>query len=100
MPTRQRPSAPSEPTASSWDRGAQPSWGSWTQGAGCLNWLPPEMLSERAARNLAIAQKFYDGYHLSVERGELRDVFDPADSAETWIFFGPYIGAEMTHTHA
>jgi uncharacterized protein YuzE len=57
------------------------------------------VISDRAASNLAIAQKFYDGYHGSVERGRLENAFDQADFAEDWIFFGPFIGTEMPQTH-
>jgi hypothetical protein len=49
---------------------------------------------ERIARNRAIAEKYYDGYHHSVERGRLTKAFDPADFAEEWIFASPYLGGE------
>ncbi len=50
--------------------------------------------NERTARNLALAEKYYDGYHGSVERGRLTKAFDPADFAEEWIFCSPYLGGE------
>jgi hypothetical protein len=50
--------------------------------------------NERLARNRAIAEKFYDGYHGSVERGFLNQAFDPDDFAEEWIFCSPYLGGE------
>ncbi|HMC38942.1 MAG TPA: hypothetical protein VKI19_04715 [Acidimicrobiales bacterium] len=46
------------------------------------------------ARNLSIAQKYYDGYHGSVARGRLDYVFDPDDFADEWIFCSPYLGGE------
>jgi hypothetical protein len=52
--------------------------------------------AERLARNAAIAEKFYDGYHGSVERGFLNQAFDPDDFAEEWIFCSPYLGGEST----
>ncbi|MET0984781.1 MAG: hypothetical protein ABW034_05165 [Steroidobacteraceae bacterium] len=48
------------------------------------------------ARNLAIAKKLYDGYHLAPQGGELRGVFDPADFAEGWTYFCPAEGGEST----
>jgi hypothetical protein len=49
---------------------------------------------DRIARNLAIAEKYYDGYHGSVARGRLEKAFDPDDFAEEWIFCSPYLGGE------
>jgi hypothetical protein len=53
---------------------------------------------ERIARNLAIGEKFYDGYHGSVARGYLDKVFEPVDFAPEWIFCSPYIAGEMQQT--
>jgi hypothetical protein len=47
-------------------------------------------------RNLSIAQKYFDGYHGSVARGRLDQVFDQDDFADTWIFCSPYLGGETT----
>jgi hypothetical protein len=49
---------------------------------------------QRIARNLSIAEKYYDGYHNSVERGRLTQAFDPEDFAAEWIFCSPYLGGE------
>lgn len=48
-----------------------------------------------AERNLALARKFYDGYHGSVARGRLEGVFLPEDFAATWTFCSPYLGGEL-----
>jgi hypothetical protein len=50
----------------------------------------------RIDRNHAIAQKYFDGYHGSVARGRLSQVFDPDDFADSWIFCSPYLGGETT----
>ena len=50
----------------------------------------------RIARNLSIAQKYYDGYHGSVARGRLDHVFGPDDFADDWIFCSPYLGGETS----
>jgi hypothetical protein len=54
--------------------------------------------NERIARNRAIAEKFFDGYHHSVERGVLVNVFDPDDFAEEWVFCSPFLGGEVVQT--
>jgi ketosteroid isomerase-like protein len=51
--------------------------------------------SERVKRNLAIAEKFFDGYHNSVERGRLENVFMPEDFASEWDFCSPFLGGQM-----
>ena len=49
---------------------------------------------ERITRNRAIAEKYYDGYHGSVQRGRLDKVFDPDDFTQEWIFCSPFLGGE------
>jgi hypothetical protein len=39
-----------------------------------------------------LAQRFFDGYHRSVERGRLEGVFSADDFAEDWILFSPWLG--------
>ena len=57
---------------------------------------PGPSRAERIARNRAIAERFYDGYHGSVERGRLTNVFEPEDFADEWVFCSPFLGGE-TH---
>ena len=52
---------------------------------------------DRLIRNRAIAEKFYEGYHGSVERGHLSLVFDPDDFADQWVFCSPFLGGESSH---
>jgi hypothetical protein len=56
----------------------------------------PLFRDQRIARNLAIAEKFFDGYHRSVERGRLENVFVKEDFASEWVFCSPFLGGE-TH---
>jgi hypothetical protein len=56
--------------------------------------VSPLVRDHRIAANLAIAEKYYDGYHGSVERGRLTRAFDPDDFAEAWIFCSPFLGGE------
>lgn len=53
------------------------------------------MTAERVARNRAIAERYYDGYHGSVERGLLTNVFQPGDFADEWVFCSPFLGGEQ-----
>jgi hypothetical protein len=50
---------------------------------------------DQIARNLAIAEKFFDGYHHSVARGRLQNVFEKEDFAEEWVFCSPFPGGEV-----
>jgi len=52
---------------------------------------------QQIARNLAVAEKFFDGYHHSVERGALTLAFDPVDFADEWVFCSPFLGGEQVH---
>jgi hypothetical protein len=50
---------------------------------------------DQIAMNLAIAEKFFDGYHSSVARGRLQNVFEKEDFAEEWVFCSPFLGGEV-----
>jgi hypothetical protein len=47
---------------------------------------------EQIARNLAIAEKFFDGYHQSVARGRVEGVFEANDFADRWVLYSPWLG--------
>jgi hypothetical protein len=54
--------------------------------------LGPE---ERIRRNRSIAERFFEAYHRSVERGALVGAFDPDDFADRWTFCSPFLSGEL-----
>jgi hypothetical protein len=56
--------------------------------------------ARQIARNLDIAERFYDGYHGSVARGRLAGVFAPEDFADPWVFCSPYLGGESSNARS
>jgi hypothetical protein len=62
--------------------------------------LPTPWTYSKAEWHLAIAEKIFDGYHNSVERGRLENVFMPEDFASEWDFWSPFLGGQMHQADA